>query len=151
MDIPQLISKNHLETLELDDFSTGYNCDHFSQSVDFLFPIPNKEKGVHHFSSLRCLKIWDLHMGPPMSHVEEEVRNRLSLFDDKNLNRINLAYPNLRALALGEFIYASDLATRFANKLLAARGPHLESLHVSSSPQQMADYIFFDTSANPSA
>ncbi len=135
MDIPQLISANCLETLELDSFAATSWNHHFSQNVDFLFPTPNKETGIHHFSRLRCLKIWELIVyktnGYESSDIEDEVRKRLLLLDGKNFDRINLAFPHLRALVLG---FTHPLAASgFAHNLLAARGPYLESLHLSAT------------------
>ncbi len=130
MDKTQLCSANRLESLELD--SLTYNClsdvDAFMKAMDFLFPTPNKETGIHHFSRLRCLKLWEFSVeGLPddddEEEVDKEIKARVPFFEDEK--RLEIAFPNLRGFALR----SSERA--LWGPLLRSRGPLLESLHLS--------------------
>ncbi len=129
----QLCSAKRLECLELDSLS--YNCfsdvDVFLEAMDFLFPTPNKETGIHHFSRLRCLKLWNFRVEewPDVGDdvVSEEIRDRLPLFNDDK--RIKICFPNLRGLALR---YPTSNLAALESALLIARGSFLDSLHLCS-------------------
>ncbi len=120
----QLCSGNLLESLELSDVGYGPWSPRFVEAMDFLFPTPNKETGIHHFSRLESLKLdsfgVDEWPDDDDDEVDEDVRARLNLFDDKK--RIKMAFPKLRALILGNVLDNYGI--------LKVKGSQLESLHL---------------------
>ncbi len=122
LNIPRLVSGNQLETLELYECRTecGHKyLDHFQHTFDFMFPIPDKVTGIHHFSGLRCLKVQGTF---PL--VQCAIIGKVTPWnDEKSFNRTQIAYPKLHALVFGGSSF-------FGQYLLAARAPHLKSLHL---------------------
>ncbi len=98
----------------------------FTEATNFLFPIANEETGIHHFSHLSSLKLWnvDLLVQNEREIWSKKVVESYNLFQTKP--RIKEAFPALRNLAISNpfrRIYT------FANHLLTLRAPYLESLH----------------------
>ncbi len=129
MNLNKLCAGNSLETLDLFNMEFWIDAgeDYLVEFEKFLFPIPNKETGIHHFSSLKCLKMWG-------SILDCTDVNPDKWF--KNKHRVKLAFPAICQLVLGDLrldrgsgggVHAGDY---FGGNLLQLRAPYLESLHL---------------------
>ncbi len=103
------------------------------KNVDFILPVPNKETNIHHFSRLKCLKLYNLSIDAPKDRSESSLKEKflspLDLF--KNEKRISLAFPELCHLSMGsEKDFRNREGYLFQRKLINIRSSFLESLHL---------------------
>ncbi len=136
MNCSRFCSANNLETLELRSVTFVTFSDAFDKSIRFLFPVPNEKTRIHHFSRLRCLKLYSWEI------IEnEEERAAVSLkgmkFDEK---RVKTSFPELQSLVLHE--PGEGTAHSIAKMLLRIRAPYIESLHLKSIQSGMEGLFF---------
>ncbi len=61
----------------------------FIDALKFLFPLPNKETGLHRFGRLNCLKLWDVSMEEAVRRVPREVTTFSKLFEDEKRAKVS--------------------------------------------------------------
>ncbi len=136
MNLAILCDGDSLETLVLQNVSFWQPAaeeasEKFISAVKLLFPLPNKETGLHRFSRLNCLTLWDVEVSET-DDVGEEVAAATDLFDDEK--RINLSFPSLKNLIISHLpvLPQGHLPVVFGKHLLNLRGTYLESLHLKN-------------------
>ncbi len=94
MDFRKLCAANSLETLELVNIKFWVeDAETFVKVAKFLFRIPNKETGIHHFSRLKCLKLWIDEVERVGWQEDLDKAEGYNLYKDKE--RTKIAFPML--------------------------------------------------------
>ncbi len=140
MDVPRICSGNTLEMFEVRDVAIEPDDDCaddevINECLDFLFPFPEAQTAVHHFSRLKYLKLHSLKL------CEWDIDENISLeslgIDEK---RMEIAFPELRGLVLHH--PTPGVSRSLAQLLLRFRAPYIESLHLACDQSGMGAVFF---------